>query len=187
MKRELRSRSVSEAAAIIDQAWNILSEAKCLVTAAEVGTADNEQLARLNSDINKVAEACASITGSAGKRGFRRCKYCGTIFIGDERKIYCNNSHCYVSSSYKRFHDRMDDERALYLYTRAYKTRHARMRNGIMTECEFRSWQKTAKNKLNMVRSNDLPLDDFEDWIESDRIVRRKHQMDTTKEVKDHE
>lgn len=187
MKRELRSRSVSEAAAIIDQAWNILSEAKCLVTAAEVGTADNEQLARLNSDINKVAEACASITGSAGKRGFRRCKYCGTIFIGDERKIYCNNSHCYVSSSYKRFHDRMDDERALYLYNRAYKTRHARMRNGIMTECEFRSWQKTAKNKLNMVRSNDLPLDDFEDWIESDRIVRRKHQMDTTKEVKDHE
>ena len=187
MKRELRSRSVSEAAAIIDQAWNILSEAKCLVTAAEVGTADNEQLARLNSDINKVAEACASITGSAGKRGFRRCKYCGTIFIGDERKIYCNNSHCYVSSSYKRFHDRMDDERALYLYTRAYKTRHARMRNGIMTECEFRSWQKTAKNNLNFVLSNDLPLDDFEDWIESDRIVRRKHQMDTTKEVKDHE
>lgn len=187
MKRELQARSVSEAAAIIDQAWNILSEAKCLVTAAEVGTADNEQLARLNSDINKVAEACASITGSAGKCGFRRCKCCGTIFIGEERKVYCDNGHCYSSSSYKRFLDRMDADRALYLYTRAYRTRHARMRNGIMTECEFRNWQKTAKNKLNMVRSGDLSLGDFEDWLESDRIVRRRHQVNTTKEVKDHE
>lgn len=187
MNRELRSRSVSGAAAIIDQAWNILSEAKCLVTAAEVGTADNEQLARLNSDLNKVAEACTSIIGPAGNSGFKRCEHCGAIFIGGKKKIYCNDRHCHSSVSYRKFLDKMNSEEALKIYNRAYRTRHARIKNGIITEDEFRNWQKTARNKLNMVRSGDLSLGDFEDWLESDRIVRRRHQVNTTKEVKDHE
>lgn len=176
MERKSRIESVSEAVAIIDQAWNILSEAKCLVTAAELNTADNEQLTRLNSDLNKVAEACISIIGSSGKSGFKRCEYCGNVFIGSGRKLYCSSKQCYKRASNERFLSRMDDERALYLYTRAYRTRHARIGNGIMTENEFRSWKKTAKNKLDMVRSGDLALDDFEDWLESDRIVPRKHE-----------
>ena len=59
----------------------------------------------------------------------------------------------------------MKEEDALNIYNRAYKTHHARIRNGKMTKSDFCVWSAEAKQKLNEVRAGQLDIAEFQKWL----------------------
>ena len=62
----------------------------------------------------------------------------------------------------------MENEEALKIYTRAYKTHFARMKTTTakkMTKEEFLDWAAEANEKLEKVRSGELTLSYFQDWL----------------------
>lgn len=101
----------------------------------------------------------------------RKCKNCGKYFVVNNRRIaYCDRidesgnlcSAVGPSQSYQR---KINDEEALKLYNRAYKTHHARVRNGILSKEGLSSWCSKAKGKLEEVRAGKLDIASFQEWL----------------------
>ena len=60
-------------------------------------------------------------------------------------------------------------------YTKAYKTHHARIRNGKMTQEQFTAWVTEAKEKRNDALSGKMSTEDFINWLESDLKINKKN------------
>lgn len=101
----------------------------------------------------------------------RRCKNCGKYFVVPNRKMaYCDRKasekeSCAMIGAKRTFEKKMKAEPALEMYTRAYKTHHARIRNGIMTAEMFSNWKEEANEKLAKVRAGEMNISDFEKWL----------------------
>lgn len=101
----------------------------------------------------------------------KRCKNCGKYFVIKNRKIsYCNRINesgvrCSAVGSKKTFQRKMENEEELKIYNRAYKTHYARRRNGKMNQREFEIWTHEAKEQLEKVRSGELDISTFREWL----------------------
>lgn len=101
----------------------------------------------------------------------RKCKNCGKYFVVNNRKIvYCNriDEHgmcCSAVGPNHSFQQKLEEDEALKIYTRAYKTHSARVRKKKMTEEDLENWRINAKKKLNEVRSGTLDIAAFQEWL----------------------
>lgn len=101
----------------------------------------------------------------------RKCNSCRKYFIVDNRRTaYCSRSNqsgmpCSAVGSKQSFQRKMESDEALKIYHRAYKTHHARIRNGKMKENSFLLWHAQAKENLERVRAGELELGDFRKWL----------------------
>lgn len=100
----------------------------------------------------------------------RKCKNCGRYFVVNNRKIaYCDRSTesglpCSAVGSKNSFQKKMEEDEALKIYNRSYKTHFARVKSTKMSEKEFENWYKEAKAKLEKVRAGELSISDFQVW-----------------------
>lgn len=101
----------------------------------------------------------------------KKCRRCGKYFVFTNRNAsYCNRidesgARCSIAGPQKNFLKKMSAEEALKIYNRAYKTRHARMKKGTMGEEDFRLWHKNAKERLEQVRTGNLDITAFQEWL----------------------
>jgi len=102
----------------------------------------------------------------------RRCKHCGKYFVAENRKImYCNNitrgetEPCFIIGPAHSYKKKVDKSEELKSYNRAYKTRHARIRKGRITEAEFTTWCVEAKEMLRKTEAKEIDTPTFEAWL----------------------
>lgn len=101
----------------------------------------------------------------------RKCRRCGKYFVITNRKVaYCNRMDengniCSVVGPGEFFQQKVENDEALKLYNRAYKTHFARMKKKTMSEDDFVKWRGEAKAKLQQVRSDELDIDSFQKWL----------------------
>ena len=101
----------------------------------------------------------------------RKCKNCGKYFIVNNRKIvYCDRinesgTYCSAVGSNLSFQQKLEEDEALKIYTRAYKTHFARVRKKKMTPEDFSDWCSNAKKNLNKVRQGELAISAFQEWL----------------------
>ena len=72
---------------------------------------------------------------------------------------------CSAVGSKQSFQRKLENDEALRIYNRAYKTHHARIRSGKMKENHFSLWRMEAKEMLERVRAGELELGDFKKWV----------------------
>lgn len=101
----------------------------------------------------------------------RKCKNCGKYFVVNNRKtVYCDRiddsgACCSAIGSNRTFQQKLAEDEALKLYTRAYKTHFARVRKKKMTQEDFSDWCSNAKGNLNKVRRGELAISTFQEWL----------------------
>lgn len=101
----------------------------------------------------------------------RKCKNCGKYFVVNNRKtVYCDRidesgACCSAIGSNRSFQQKLEEDEALKLYTRAYKTHFARVRKKKMTQEDFSDWCSNAKRNLNKVRKGELAISTFQEWL----------------------
>lgn len=102
----------------------------------------------------------------------RNCKNCGKYYVVTNRRIvYCDRlvdgegSKCFSIGSKQTFQKKVETDRPLKLYDRAYRTHHARYRNGSMDKDEFKTWGAEAKEYLGKVRVGEMDIVAFEEWL----------------------
>ena len=101
----------------------------------------------------------------------RKCKNCGKYFTVSNRKImYCDRidksgKSCSNIGSQNTFQKKLEQDEALNMYNRAYKTHHARLRLGKVTSEEHEMWLKEAKIKLEKTRNGELDISLFQQWL----------------------
>lgn len=101
----------------------------------------------------------------------RKCRHCGKYFVVANRKIaYCNRidefgGRCSIVGSRQSFQKKMETDKALQIYNRAYKTHHARLRKGKMSKGAFEIWCNEAKQKLSEARAGELDIVSFQKWL----------------------
>lgn len=101
----------------------------------------------------------------------KRCKRCGKYFIVTNRNVaYCDRIdesglRCSVVGPGESFQKKMEADEALQIYNRAYKTHHARVRKGTMSQENFDEWRKNAKIKLEQTRTGELDIASFQVWL----------------------
>lgn len=101
----------------------------------------------------------------------RKCKNCGKYFLIKNRNVtYCDRRDssdmpCSAIGPKRSFQKKMEQDEALKIYTRAYKTHHARFRKGKMSLNEFGTWCKEAKANLIKARNEELDISVFQEWL----------------------
>lgn len=101
----------------------------------------------------------------------RKCKNCGKYFIVDNRKtVYCDRIDesgicCSAVGSKRTFNQKVEQDEALKIYTRAYKTHHARVRKKKMSQDNFSIWCAEAKANLEKTRNGELDISTFQEWL----------------------
>ena len=101
----------------------------------------------------------------------RKCRNCGKYFVVTNRNTaYCDRRNesgkgCSAIGSSGNFGRKMEEDEALKIYTRAYKTHFARVKKGTMEKAAFTEWCKEAKGKLEHVRSGLLDMAAFQEWL----------------------
>lgn len=100
----------------------------------------------------------------------RKCKNCGKYFVVSNRKTaYCDRVDetgriCSAVGPTRNFQKKMEKDEALKIYTRAYRTHFARVRNQKMSQTDFQIWCEEAKKKLEQARAGQLDIDSFQKW-----------------------
>ena len=111
----------------------------------------------------------------------RKCKYCGRYFNTHcrskleycDRLIENSSKTCREMGSLRLYEKRKMEDPAVREYKRAYKTHNARIRYGLMTREEFTQWSVEARAKRDLCSAGELPLEEFVDWLNSDRPPAR--------------
>jgi hypothetical protein len=123
-------------------------------------------------EITKMVEANITV---------RKCRNCGRYFVATNLNMaYCSRiadgetKPCNVIGSTNAYTKKVDGNKVLELYNRAYRTRHARRSKGTMTDNEFNMWCEEAKKKREQVIENKLTLSEFEQWLSQDARRRRR-------------
>lgn len=105
------------------------------------------------------------------KKIIRACKNCGKYFIISNRRVsYCDrideSGHmCSEVGSIRSFQKKRDEDEALIIYTRAYKTHFARQKKGTMAKDDFTAWCDEARKKLDKVRAGEYDFEEFKEWL----------------------
>lgn len=110
----------------------------------------------------------------------RKCKYCGRLFAtrGSTKVEYCDRlienstKTCREMGSLRLYEKRKMEDPAIREYKRSYKTHNARIRYGLMTREEFTAWSVEARAKRDACCAGELPLEEFVEWLNSDRPVK---------------
>ena len=110
----------------------------------------------------------------------RKCKYCGRYFatLGRTKLEYCDRliensaKTCREMGSLRLYEQRKMEDPAMREYKRSYKTHNARIRYGLMTREEFTAWSIEARAKRDLCVAGNLPLDEFVEWLNSDKPQR---------------
>ena len=106
----------------------------------------------------------------SGER-IRKCKNCEKYFtVNNCRAVYCkrkgkSGKTCSEVGPNRAYKKKISEDDARALYDRAYNTHYARTKNKNMTQNKFYEWDKTAKSKLEQVRSGELDLETFKAWL----------------------
>lgn len=101
----------------------------------------------------------------------RKCRRCGKYFVVPNRKTaYCNRTDesgvcCSVVGSRQSFQKKMEKDGPLRIYTRAYKTHHARVMKRTMSKDAFRIWCDEARLRLERARAGKLDITQFQEWL----------------------
>lgn len=100
----------------------------------------------------------------------RKCRHCGKYFVAATRRIvYCDRVdesgiRCSAVGYQESFQKKLEDDKPLQIYNRAYKTHHARVRKGTMTKDAFQLWCNEAKRKMEKARAGELDIAQFQAW-----------------------
>ena len=108
---------------------------------------------------------------------FRKCKYCGRYFPiqGGTRAEYCDRliegstKTCKEMGYTKLYEKTLFENPANKEYKRAYKTRNARIRRGIMTRDEFNAWAEAARLKRDQCLAGEITLEELVAWLDRDK------------------
>ena len=108
---------------------------------------------------------------------FRKCKYCGRYFPiqGGTRAEYCDRliegstKTCKEMGYTKLYEKTLFENPANKEYKRAYKTRNARIRRGIMTREEFNAWAEAARQKRDQCLAGEITLEELVAWLDKDK------------------
>ena len=109
-------------------------------------------------------------TMTQNKVKIRKCRHCGKYFVAATRRIvYCDRVdesgiRCSAVGYQESFQKKLEDDKPLQIYNRAYKTHHARVRKGTMTKDAFQLWCIEAKRKMEKARSGELDIAQFQEW-----------------------
>ena len=101
----------------------------------------------------------------------RKCKNCGKYFTVRNRKImYCDRINesgksCSYIGSQNTFQKKLEQDEALKIYNRAYKTHYARLNHKKVTYEEHNMWVNEAKIKLEKTRNGELDISQFQQWL----------------------
>jgi len=115
---------------------------------------------------------------------FRLCKSCGRYFaVNHGGAEYCSRffsglsakggktldtgKTCKEVGSVKTYQAKLEDEDnlALKLYNRAYKTHFARIKYRKITREEFQTWAKQAREFRDKVLMGEMDLEEFRQWL----------------------
>ena len=102
----------------------------------------------------------------------KRCKYCGNYFIAENLKNeYCTGyapnekRPCSEIGSARAYQNKVKKDEVQALFQRSYKTHHARVKKGKMTNAEFYTWTIEAKQKTADVREGALEMEEYAEWL----------------------
>jgi hypothetical protein len=108
----------------------------------------------------------------------KKCKNCGQFFI-PERRIdaeYCERIYgdgkrkCSEIGAMLRYERKVAGNPVLEAYSKAYKRLNSRTRAKKMTPGEFLNWSEQARKMRDECVAGNLPLDEFQAWLEQGRI-----------------
>lgn len=104
---------------------------------------------------------------------FKSCKNCNSYFavMGNSKAEYCNRlmegseKTCRQAGSMRIYQSKKLEDPINQVYTRAYKTRNARIRYGSMTREEFDKWSAEAREHRDKCLAGLLEFSEFEEWL----------------------
>lgn len=104
---------------------------------------------------------------------FKKCKNCGRYYVvtGLRNSEYCNrvlpdsNKTCRDIGSIKSYIKKRSSDPIKKAYTKAYNTRNARIRYGMITKEEFQKWAEAARIKREQCVNGEISLEEFEYWL----------------------
>ena len=104
---------------------------------------------------------------------FKTCKNCNSFFAvtGNSKAEYCNKlmtgseKTCRQAGSMRIYQSKKLEDPINQAYTRAYKTRNARIRYGTMTREEFEKWSVEARERRDRCLAGLLDFTEFEKWL----------------------
>jgi len=104
---------------------------------------------------------------------YKTCLHCGRYFVPDHGNAeYCvrpvadGEKTCRDIGATKNYRDRLREDPVQRVYSRAYKTRFARIKYKTMTREDFQAWSVEAREKRDKVLRGEMALEDFEAWAE---------------------
>lgn len=107
------------------------------------------------------------------KVSIRRCERCGHYFIANKRMYkFCerfidddSEQTCRDVGAKENSKKKLNDDPIYYLYNKAYRTHHARIKAGHITKQEFDEWAVEAKRRMNTAAHTPAALEEFAAWL----------------------
>lgn len=104
---------------------------------------------------------------------FKICKSCNKYFavVGNSKAEYCNRlivgstKTCRQIGAMRLYESKKLENPIQKEYTKAYKTRNARIRYGTITRGEFEGWSKEARVMRDKALAGIISEKDFFDWL----------------------
>ena len=103
---------------------------------------------------------------------FKTCRCCGRYFPsyvhGNAEyceRIFQEGKTCKDIGAMSMFRARLEENPAMQLYQRAYKTRFARIKAKRMTKEAFVVWGEQARGYRDRVLAGEMELEEFERWL----------------------
>jgi len=102
---------------------------------------------------------------------YKMCLHCGEFFVPDHGNAeYCvrlvadSNKTCRDIGATKNYREKMREDPVQRVYSRAYKTRFARIKYKTMTREDFQEWSVEARKRRDKVLRGEMALEEFKAW-----------------------
>ena len=114
----------------------------------------------------------------------KACANCQRYFVPDGRSDmeYCNrpldgqpNKTCQTEGALIRHQNKIKTVPVFYEYRKAYKRYNSRTRTGSMKQSDFFEWSEQAQKKRDQCLAGKLSFEDFLDWLNKDRIYKKRN------------
>lgn len=116
---------------------------------------------------NRVPRCCANCGRFFMPRGGYEVEYCDNLAPGETDKT------CKEVGARNTFARRVKDSPALQIFQRAYKTHHARIRNGHMTKEDFALWSAKAMDLRDACLEGKITLEELETELTKDLMYKK--------------
>lgn len=112
------------------------------------------------------------------------CSNCNRYFISTGRndREYCSRSldnhsvkTCQTEGALIKLKNKIKTDPIYREYRKAYKRYNSRTRTGSMKQSDFFEWSEEAQEKRDICLSGELKYDDFLDWLNKDRIYKKRN------------